>query len=322
MKLKNIFLIFSIVVLFLGIFYFISFNAQQQHMQSIYTKISVITRESSSDAIVNLQQGLEQAANDMDVEMSILTLTEQNSAEEQQRLIEREINGGADAIVIMPVEDKQLQNTIEMVSISEKIPIICMGSSIQSAGVSTAILGQDEEMGKELGKRIFVKGVFNKKILLLESSTQCDSINKRKVTLLSMLENRADSMIKQPFELSDDAIQNLENIIQQEQPDIIIALEPTVLDIAAETVQRLSKQNIMVYGFGMTTKTLSYIEKDEITAAMIQNDFNLGYLSIRTAMEILHKIEEKKEGMIDYAFVNRGNMYTKENQRLLFPFVR
>ncbi len=320
MKLKNIFLIFSIVVLFLGIFYFISFNAQQQHMQSVYTKISVITRESSSDAIVNLQQGLEQAANDMDVEMSILTLTEQNSAEEQQRLIEREINGGAEAIVITPIEDEQVQNAIQ--KMNEKIPIICMGSTIESAGISAVVLGQDEQMGRELGKKIFVKGVFNKKILLLESSTQCDFINKRKMALLSMLENRANSMIRQPFSLCESAIQSLENIIQQEQPDIIIALEPTALDIAAETVQRLSEQNIMVYGFGMTSKTLSYIEKDEITAAIIQNDFNLGYLSIRTAMEVLHKIEEKEEGMIDYAFVNRGNMYTKENQRLLFPFVR
>lgn len=320
MKLKNIFLIFSIVVLFLGIFYFISFNAQQQHMQSVYTKISVITRESSSDAIVNLQQGLEQAANDMDVEMSILTLTEQNSAEEQQRLIEREINGGAEAIVITPIEDEQVQNAIQ--KMNEKIPIICMGSTIESADISAVVLGQDEQMGRELGKKIFVKGVFNKKILLLESSTQCDFINKRKMALLSMLENRANSMIRQPFSLCESAIQSLENIIQQEQPDIIIALEPTALDIAAETVQRLSEQNIMVYGFGMTSKTLSYIEKDEITAAIIQNDFNLGYLSIRTAMEVLHKIEEKEEGMIDYAFVNRGNMYTKENQRLLFPFVR
>ena len=70
------------------------------------------------------------------------------------------------------------------------------------------------------------------------------------------------------------------------------------------------------------TKTPSYIEKDDITASIIQNDFNLGYLSMRRAMEILNKIEDREEGMIDYAFVNRRNMYTKENQRLLFPFVR
>lgn len=320
MKLKNIFLIFSIVTLFLGIFYIISFYIGQQPMQSTYTKISVITRESSSEAIVNLQQGLEQAASDMDVEMSILTLTQQNSAQEQQKLIEREINGGAEAIVIMPLENEELQKTIERVA--EKTPVICMGSMVQSDCVSAVVLGQDREMGKELGKKIFVKGIFNKKILLLESSIQCDSINKRKAGLLSMLENRADSIMKHPFEISNTAIQNLETVIQQTQPDIIIALEPTVLDIVAETVQRLSKQNIMVYGFGLTTKTPSYIEKDEVTAAMIQNDFNLGYLSIRTAMEILNKIEKKEEGIIDYAFVNKGNMYTKENQRLLFPFVR
>lgn len=71
MKLKNIFFIFSIAVIFFGMLYFISFDVAQKDIQSVYTKISVITRESSSEAIVNLQQGLEQAAVDMDVEMSI-----------------------------------------------------------------------------------------------------------------------------------------------------------------------------------------------------------------------------------------------------------
>ena len=122
--------------------------------------------------------------------------------------------------------------------------------------------------------------------------------------------------------LINDKIKNLEKIIQQIEPDIIVTLEPTVLDIAAEALQHLQKSHIMVYGFGMTTKTPSYIEKESVTASMIQNDFNLGYLSIYSAMEILDKTKEREKGMIDYAFVNRQNMYTKENQRLLFPFVR
>ena len=314
LKLKNIFFIFSIAVIFFGMLYFISFDVAQKDIQSVYTKISVITRESSSEAIVNLQQGLEQAAVDMDVEMSIVTLTERNNAQEQQKLIQREINSGAEAIIIMPVEDEELKKTIEITA--EKIPVICMSNSLQSNAISATILGQ------ELGRRIFVKGVFNKNILILESSLQCDAIYKRETALLSMIENRAKSVLKQPFEFSNNTVQNLEKIIQQIEPDIIVTLEPTVLDIAAEAVQHLQKSHIMVYGFGMTTKTPSYIEKESVTASMIQNDFNLGYLSIYSAMEILDKTKEREKGMIDYAFVNRQNMYTKENQRLLFPFVR
>ena len=123
LKLKNIFFIFSIAVIFFGMLYFISFDVAQKDIQSVYTKISVITRESSSEAIVNLQQGLEQAAVDMDVEMSIVTLTERNNAQEQQKLIQREINSGAEAIIIMPVEDEELKKTIEITA--EKIPVNC-----------------------------------------------------------------------------------------------------------------------------------------------------------------------------------------------------
>ena len=80
MKIKNIFFIFSVVILFFAMVYFISFDMTEQPMESVYTKISVITRETSSDHIVNLQQGMEQAQSDLDVEISLVTLTEQNNA--------------------------------------------------------------------------------------------------------------------------------------------------------------------------------------------------------------------------------------------------
>ena len=76
-------------------------------------------------------------------------------------MIEREINSGAEAIIITPVEDKELKSTIQ--TAIEIVPIIYMGSTIQDTIVSDVVLGQDEEMGKELGRKIFVKGIFNKK---------------------------------------------------------------------------------------------------------------------------------------------------------------
>ncbi len=320
MKIKNIFFIFSVVILFFAMVYFISFDMTEQPMESVYTKISVITRETSSDHIVNLQQGMEQAQSDLDVEISLVTLTEQNNAKEQKKLIERELNSGTQAIVITPIEDEALHEAIQQAA--KEIPVIAMGSSIQSSSISESVLGQDEKMGQELGRRIIYKGVFDKKVLLLESSLHCDAIQNRQRGLESVLEKRAKSIVKMPVVLSADTAKHLKKLIDEIQPDIIVALEPTILDITAEAVQNMQKSHIAVYGFGMTTKTPSYIEKNMIATAIIQNDFNLGYLSIRSAMEALDKIENKQEGEIDYALINRYNMYTKENQRLLFPFVR
>ncbi len=319
LKIKNIFYTFSVMMLFFGMVYFISFDITEQPTQSVYTKISVITRETNSDCIVNLQQGIEQAELDLDVEISLVTLTEQNNAQEQQNLIQRELNSGAQAIVITPIDDEALSKTIE--ETAKKIPIIAMGSTIKN-GISDSVLGQDEKMGQELGRRIFYKGIFDKKILILQSSQNCDAIQKREKGLHSVLEKRAESIVTKPVTLSADTSQYLETIIYETQPDIIVALEPTILDITAETIQNMQKKHIAIYGFGMTTKTPSYIEKNMITTAVIQNDFNLGYLSIRSAMQALGKIENKQQGEIDYALVNGYNMYTKENQRLLFPFVR
>ena len=53
----------------------------------------------------------------------------------------------------------------------------------------------------------------------------------------------------------------------------------------------------------------------------MQNEFNVGYLSVKASVS---QIEEKSidDSIITSTIINSRNMYSKENQRMLFPFVR
>ena len=67
---------------------------------------------------------------------------------------------------------------------------------------------------------------------------------------------------------------------------------------------------------------ISLIEEEIINATVIQNEFNIGYLSVNTAV---NKIEHKKidnKINIESTVINGENMYSKENQKILFPIVR
>ena len=63
------------------------------------------------------------------------------------------------------------------------------------------------------------------------------------------------------------------------------------------------------------------IEENVINSIAMQNEFNVGYLSVKASVS---QIEEKSidDSIITSTIINSRNMYSKENQRMLFPFVR
>ena len=63
------------------------------------------------------------------------------------------------------------------------------------------------------------------------------------------------------------------------------------------------------------------IEEEIINGIAMQNEFNLGYITIKT---LIGKIqgEEVSYGRIDSTIINSENMYSKENQRRLFPITK
>jgi ribose transport system substrate-binding protein len=81
------------------------------------------------------------------------------------------------------------------------------------------------------------------------------------------------------------------------------------------------KSSIKVYGTGSTSKIISALEEKNINATATQNEFNIGYLGVKAAVD---KLEGKKisNSTISSTIVNTDNMYSKENQRLLFPLIR
>lgn len=82
-----------------------------------------------------------------------------------------------------------------------------------------------------------------------------------------------------------------------------------------------SKQ-IDVFGFDSSIEQIRFLEASECQGLMIQKPFNMGYLGIEKAVKLLEG--EKLPDYIDSGFqlITQDNMYTKENQKLLFPFER
>ena len=88
-------------------------------------EISVIYRSKSAESSTTIKQGIDQAARDLNAEVSFITLARDNDVQEQIALIQREIKNGAKAIVIAPVNSTDLKQPIEKAQ--KSVPVITMG---------------------------------------------------------------------------------------------------------------------------------------------------------------------------------------------------
>ena len=66
---------------------------------------------------------------------------------------------------------------------------------------------------------------------------------------------------------------------------------------------------------------ISYLEEGKISAIGVSSEYSAGYLSTVKALGIdLPDVGRERE--IDFSVIDGKNIYTTENQRLLFPFVQ
>lgn len=97
--------------------------------------------------------------------------------------------------------------------------------------------------------------------------------------------------------------------------------ESATLGVAKVLQEQKKAGQINLIGFDSTVDEIQLLESGTLKAAVIQKPFNMGYLGVKTALKL---IDGKKTDSITYIesnVITKENMYTAENQKLLFPFI-
>lgn len=285
-------------------------------------QISVIVRGRGGDSWESIRQGADQAASEMNVDLSFITLSEENNSSQQISLLQREIDAGADAIVLSAADSAALAAPVE--SAAEKVPVICIETSVDSQAVSSYISADNYEMGLQLGEEIIASGNARKRLAVVDSSLQCGSVAQRRAGLMHVL-GRIGGEID-VWTLPDDdpakASRMLVSRIDKKTADVIVTLDTNALELAAQAVSDTQARYLDLFGIGSTGKIASFIENDVVTATVVQNDFAVGYLGVKAAVDSIQGRIPKANTVVGHQVVNWSNMYDPEVQRLLFPFIR
>jgi ribose transport system substrate-binding protein len=320
---KRLLIFLLIFLAFSLLFLFVNRDSFLEKKSSNPYEISVIIRGKSTESWTTIRQGIDQAAKDMNVEVSFVALSSENNSQEQIALMQREINNGASAIVIAPANPEILENPI--IKAQKSVPVITMQSTVNKISNLPCISCDNYGLGKALAKKLLSVRKGDGKIAILRNSIDCSDISQRFQGILSELGK--DNTKIQYWDIPDDPQEAYEAAkirLQNSDAETVIALDGATLEAVGRAERDLQKnvpRQVQIFGLGRTNTVVSLLEEQIINSIGVENEYNLGYLSIQSAVNHINK-KKDLNSVINFAIVDHENMYNSDNQRLLFPFVR
>lgn len=280
-------------------------------------EISVIWREDSR-VWATVRDGMEQAGLDLGAELRFLSPERPNDAQEQARLLTRELEGGAQAVILDPADREILSDPV-----SAGVVVTLETPMDQTA----ACIGPDAEaLGEELAAMVLNGVPAGGLALLLDSAPGDNGVRDRLESCKDALEHAGRRVQICTLSPEQSVVETVPLLARETGAGAIVAFEPSVLEEAAEAVRSLNESPWprgqyppLLYGFGSSPAIAAALEQSRVTALQAQNDFAAGYVAVETALGAIGRTEALSPEPLPVFLVRRENMYDTEQQKLLFP---
>lgn len=276
-------------------------------------QISMILRESDNSLWSNTRIGLEQASNEFNAELRFLSLSKTDDYNEQLELVKREIDGGADAIIIVPVNPDEFSNWLSNQKIS--CPIISIESPIKNANLT--ISPDCQMLGTALANAAIHRWRGNT-VCLIDTSLSRTGITAR-IDAAEQTLKKHNIPVKR-ITISDNQILNdLPSLLLQYNSSDVITFEPYSTELAAKCKED-NKLDFKLYGTGVSTYIAGCMERGTINAIVAWSDYATGYLAAQNAI-LLSRNKKPTFDSLPFRIIYWEDMYETENEKLLFPVI-
>ena len=279
-------------------------------------KVSVILENAGDSQWSALKYGLKMAAEEEGIELAVVDVEEGLDAEAQKKVFEREIEDGADALIVQPVLDKNDQEVLK--KIEKRVPVMLVGYEAEKGETryDLPVIKEDNyEMGQALAEEMlkdFEGNIEEKKIGLLLASTDSNMLSSRECGFKDALEDKNANILELSLDSLLDREENTESKV-----DIVIALDDSNLTAIGEYLASSQPHGELLYGIGQSTEAIYYLDKGIAECVVVPDEFNVGYQSLsEVARKLDHYFENMKKQTVSYSVIRKETLFSKENQEL------
>ena len=312
-KITPIFLIILLVIPLL------SGCSRRDERQDPY-RIAVSTMMQGGEFWGALKNGARNARTETGAVLEFLAPINESDYDAQIAYVEGAITQDFDAIVLAASHTSYLEDVVEKAR-NKGIKVVLADTRLEKSTGDFYITADYYQVGLEMAKHafsLFTEGE-NIRALVIGSLPNSTSMNSVVSGLVSAFNAQDGSEIAYAsYSFTDEAIAKkiTENTLGSDDTvNLIFALEENT---AHGVVNALPpEKDIKVIAFGTTQFEVQLLEEGVIDALVVINTFNLGYRSVKAAIDLL-KNTKPVEKMVDFALVTKDSMFGEQHQRLLF----
>jgi len=268
-----------------------------------------------------VHQGISEAARELGVQVKITGPRYEKEINRQINIMSSVIDEDPPLIILAATDYIRLVDSVKRAN-SLGIPVITIDSGIDSDLPVSLIATDNVDAGKKAGKEMKRLIVLNtkKSIAIVSHIKETSSAIDRETGVREALVGEdiigtwfCDVEQEKAYQIT------LELLADDDIGGIVALNEVAALGVARAIDEKKASDRVFVVGFDNAVRELSYLEEGVIKATVVQRPYNMGYLSIKTAVEYLkgHKVDP----FIDTKsiLITKDNMFKREYQELLFP---
>lgn len=273
-------------------------------------QISVIVENADDTQWSAFKYGLKMAAEDKGAEMVMVSTGASLSQEEEKKLIEEEIKSGADGVIVQPVSGEDTQQMLKKVG--NKAEIMLVDDILSGIEKFPVIQPDAYAIGKTLVEELlkdYGGNLEGKTLGILNGKEGLKSSAEKEKGFIEALQGTGAEIVWSDTQITE----NMPDV------DFVIALDDNSLRAAGEMAAANNLHGAIVYGIGNSPQSVYYLDMGIAECLVIPDTFNVGYQSLT---ELVNKLEkafyEYENQEISYTVMRKENMFSKENQEVIF----
>ena len=288
------------------------------------SKVSLIVYGDDNERWENLRQGAGLVCDEKSADLTLVTTLLETDAAEQKEIIDREIEGGADALIIAACNSSEVKAFID--ERRPRIPVVfveSLNTPLLSMGDNVVIAPDDYKMGYELGEAVTEGESDIVTVAIISENTVRDSVALREQGFRDAIDGKVGKVIEWKRSDRQQSAQTrmfIQKALVSDATDVIVTFDNSTTDALLDAMSNLN-QTSKVYSIATSDKAVYNLNNKEIIALEYPNEFSMGYLAAMYALDGTYARRKYSGEQIEYRIVRKENMYDEDNQRLLFPFV-
>ena len=302
-----------------GIWYWQSRERSADPLQIVLIQKAV----DDTDFWTSVCEGGRMAARELGVELTVMGPELESETDLQNQMILEAIAQKPDAIALTP---SGYQETIPYAEQIEEagITLVLMDSTMEKEMGESLIATDNFEAGSKMG--VYMKQFVDEETVIgvvghvQGSSTATerergfrDGLGEAQKQIAEVV--FCDSSEDKAYDLTCDLLKRYPNM------NLIVGLNEYSAVGAARAVKDLGiSGHCHMAGFDSSLEEIQLLEEGIFDAIVIQKPFNMGYLGIETAVRAARGREVEVYVDSGSELITKENMYSEENQKLLFPF--